>query len=167
MPDAADLSFAEIRKKKSDAGAEEKTVVSGGSAGGGALALDDILQRTEVANLFFITAGKPVASPTELLGRERFEDLLNSLLQRYDKVVLDSAPVLGVSETLLIASRMQGVCFVVRGNQTPRRAVLRAVEILRRADVPLLGAVFNGISPSKSDPYGQDYYYHRSGARGG
>jgi Mrp family chromosome partitioning ATPase len=76
--------------------------------------------------------------------------------------VLDSAPVLGVSETLLIASRMQGVCFVLRGGQTPRRAILRAVEIMRRADVPVLGVVLNGLSPRRSDPYGQDYYYHRA-----
>ena len=67
---------------------------------------------------------------------------------------------------MLIASRMHGVCFVVRGSQTPRRAVIRAIEILRRADVPLLGAVLNGITPKKSDPYGQDYYYHRTGERG-
>jgi len=165
--DTAGLSFAEIRKKKGEAGKEgQKDTLEGGSGGGGSLALEDIVQRTEVANLFFVAAGKPVSSPTELLGRSRFEDMLDSLLQRYDRVVLDSAPVLGVSETLLIASRMHGVCFVVRGSQTPRRAVIRAVEILRRADVPLLGAVLNGITPKKSDPYGQDYYYHRSADRG-
>lgn len=156
------LSFAEIRKKKVET-TKPETPATTTTAGG--LALDDVIQRTEVANLFFVAAGKPVSSPTELLASPRFEDLLNGLLQRYDRVVLDSAPVLGVSETLLIASRMQGVCFVVRGNHTPRRAVLRAVEILRRTDAPLLGAVLNGITPKKSDPYGQDYYYHRTAGR--
>lgn len=165
--DSAGLSFAEIRKKKTETGKEEPaSSPGGGSGGGGSLTLEDIVQRTEVGNLFFVAAGKPVSSPTELLGKSRFEDLLDGLLQRYDRVVLDSAPVLGVSETLLIASRMHGVCFVVRGSQTPRRAVIRAIEILRRADVPLLGAVLNGITPKKSDPYGQDYYYHRTGERG-
>ncbi len=156
------LSFAEIRKKKVETTKPESPAPTLTSDG---LSLDDVIQRTEVANLFFVAAGKPVSSPTELLASPRFEDLLNGLLQRYDRVVLDSAPVLGVSETLLIASRMQGVCFVVRGNHTPRRAVLRAVEILRRTDAPLLGAVLNGITPKKSDPYGQDYYYHRTAGR--
>jgi Mrp family chromosome partitioning ATPase len=164
--DTSSLSFSEIRKKKTAQGDPEtplaKPTTQTGTAGGGGLTVEDVVQQTEVANLYFIAAGKPVSSPTELLAREAFEDLLNSLLQRYDNVVLDSAPVLGVSETLLIASRMQGVCFVVRGSQTPRRAVQRAVEILRRADTPILGAVLNGITPSRSDPYGQDYYYHRT-----
>jgi polysaccharide biosynthesis transport protein len=164
QPPPAGLSFAEIRKKRTEDTKEP------GSAdplppGRGGVGLDDVLQMTGVSNLFFIAAGKPVSNPAELLARPRFEDLLNGLLQRYDKVVLDSAPVLGVSETLLLANRMQGVCFVVRGNQTPRRAIMRAIEMLRRADAPLLGVVLNGVTPKPSDPYGQDYYYHRTGNR--
>ncbi len=160
------LSFAEIRRKKSEAADEatdrptlqtpESTLVVG---------LEDVVQRTEVANLFFVAAGKPVANPTELLARPRFEQLLNSLLQRYDRIVLDSAPILGVSETLFLSSKVQGICFVVRGGHTPRNALIRAVEILRRADAPLLGAVLNGINPKRSDPYGQDYYYHRTAGK--
>jgi Mrp family chromosome partitioning ATPase len=160
------LSFAEIRKKQSEGAADTQQVVAV-QTGVGSIPLDEIVQRTEVASLFFVASGRPVANPTELLSRPRFEEMLNQLLQRYDRVVLDSAPVLGVSETLLLASRMHGVCFVIRGNQTPRRAVLRAVEILRRAEVPLLGVVLNGVIPSRSDPYGQDYYYHRTTERSG
>jgi Mrp family chromosome partitioning ATPase len=156
------LSFAEIRRKRSEAPEGEALTEPIASAGGTVLGLEDVLQRTEVANLWFVAAGKPVANPTELLGRARFEQLLNGLLQRHDRVVLDSAPVLGVSETLLLASRVQGVCFVVRGGHTPRNAVLRAVEVLRRADAPMLGTVLNGVDPKHSDPYGQDYYYHKS-----
>jgi len=151
----ADLSFSEIRRKT----ASQPVSAPPGTA---VLGLEQIIQQTEVPNLWFVAAGKPLANPTELLARPRFEELLNGLLQRYDRVVLDSAPVLGVSETLLIASRMQGICFVVRGGQTPRRAILRAAEIMRRADVPVLGVVLNGLSPRHSDPYGQDYYYHRT-----
>lgn len=158
------LSFAEIRRKHTaatsdqpDAAAPTLQPVSPSAS----VELEQILQRTEVANLFFIAAGKPVANPTELLSRPRLEQLLNSLLQHYDRIVIDSAPVLGVSETLLLSSKIQGLCFVIRGGHTPRRALVRAVEVLRRADAPILGAVLNGISPRRSDPYGQDYYYHR------
>ena len=160
----SDLSFAEIRKKKGEQGDADQgeAVLAAGPSGTAVLGLEGIVQQTEVPNLSFVAAGKPVANPTELLARPRFEELLNGLLQRYDRIVLDSAPLLGVSETLLIASRMQGVCFVLRGGQTPRRAILRAVEIMRRADVPVLGVVLNGMSPRRSDPYGQDYYYHRT-----
>jgi polysaccharide biosynthesis transport protein len=159
---ASDLSFAEIRRKKVEVTDKAEPEPDPAPPATGTLGLDGIVQPTEVPNLWFVAAGKPVANPTELLARPRFEELLNGLLQRYDRVVLDSAPVLGVSETVLIAHRMQGVCFVLRGGQTPRRAILRAVEILRRADVPVLGVVLNGLNPRRSDPYGQDYYYHRA-----
>ena len=160
----SDLSFAEIRKKKGaqDDAAKAEAAPVPQPAGAAGLGVEAIVQQTEVPNLCFVAAGKPAANPTELLARPRFEDLLNGLLQRYDRVVLDSAPVLGVSETLLIANRMQGVCFVLRGGQTPRRAVVRAVEMMRRADVPVLGVVLNGLNLRRSDPYGQDYYYHRA-----
>jgi Mrp family chromosome partitioning ATPase len=164
--DGEGLSFSEIRRKRTEGG-EESEGTGTALAPAAVLGLEGVVQRTEVANLSFVAAGRPVANPTELLARPRFGQLLDGLLQRYDRVILDSAPVLGVSETLLLASRVQGVCFVVRGGHTPRRALMRAVEILRRGDVNVLGLVLNGITPKHSDPYGQDYYYHRSAGRKG
>jgi Mrp family chromosome partitioning ATPase len=107
-----------------------------------------------------VAAGAPVSNPSEMLGQGGFDLLMSELLRRFERVVIDSAPMLGISDTLLLSKRVQAICFVVRANQTPRRAVVRAVEILKRAEAPLAGVILNGLTPKRSDPYGQNYYYY-------
>jgi Mrp family chromosome partitioning ATPase len=131
------------------------------------MALDEVLQPTEFENLHFVSAGAPVSNPSELLAQAGFTQFLAELLRRFDRVVIDSAPMLGISDTLLLSSRVQAVCFVIRANQTPRRGVLRAVEVLKRSEAPLIGVLLNGLTPRRSDPYGENYYYYyRSGQKG-
>ncbi len=162
-----ELSFAEVRRKQRGA-LDEPSASSPAPSGDttsftNPLALDEVLQPTEIQNLAFIAAGTPVSNPSELLAQPNFSYLVGELLKRFERVIVDSAPMLGISDTLLLSNRVQAVCFVVRANQTPRRAVVRAVEILKRADAPIVGLVLNGLTPKKSDPYGQNYYYyHRS-----
>jgi Mrp family chromosome partitioning ATPase len=167
--DASGLSFAELSRKRQGVAPEPTQPPAPASVPeepaspvAKELELDDIIQKTEILNLSFIAAGKAVANPSELLVQQGIKGLLDDLLSRCDRVILDSAPMLGVSDTLLLASQVDGVCFVVRASESPKRAVLRAVEILRRADAPMLGAVLNCHTPSRTDPYGQRYYYHRT-----
>lgn len=159
-----ELSFAEVRRKQREvtgASPAPSPIPSGDTTSfTNPVVLDEVLQHTEIQNLAFIAAGTPVSNPSELLAQPNFSYLIGELLKRFDRVIVDSAPMLGISDTLLLSNRVQAVCFVVRANQTPRRAVVRAVEILKRADAPIVGLVLNGLTPKKSDPYGQSYYYY-------
>ena len=82
----------------------------------------------------------------------------------YDRIVIDSAPIHAVSDTLLLASSVQAVVLVVQAGRTSRKAVARACEKLRDARGQMAGVVLNQL-PRLS---GRDYYYHYShGAYGG
>jgi Mrp family chromosome partitioning ATPase len=163
-PQPADLSFSELRRKQREAAGEAGAAPADASMAvvptAGGMGLDEVLQPTEIENLSFVAAGAPVSNPSEMLGQGGFDHLMSELLKRFERVVIDSAPMLGISDTLLLSKRVQAICFVVRANQTPRRAVVRAVEILKRAEAPLAGVILNGLTPKRSDPYGQNYYYY-------
>ncbi len=158
------LSFAELRRKQNavtqSPAVAPAPVRPAGQASGGGVTLDEILQKTEIEGLSFISAGTPVPNPAELLARQGLTKLLGETLRRFDRIVIDAAPLMGISDTLLLVNQVQATCLVVRAHQTPRRAVLRTVEMLRRADAPLLGAVLNDFSAGKSERYGDYYRYY-------
>ncbi len=123
--------------------------------------LDDIVQKTDVENFFFVPAGTSAPNPSELLSRDDFNQLIQEALTRYDRVVVDSAPVQPVSDTLLMVGRVKTVCLVVRANHTPKKLAMRATQVLAKARAPLVGFIFNGVTRNQSDSY-YDYSYYYS-----
>jgi Mrp family chromosome partitioning ATPase len=159
----ADLSFAELRsKRRADRGAPLDVKPSPGHRDSASvvdpLSVNGITQKTDIENLFFIPAGNAMNNPSELLGQHGLSQLLGELLRRYDRVVVDSAPVFGVSDTVLISNRVHALCLVIRANRTPRKAVVRAVEMLHRVDACVLGVVLNGHASSRLSGYADHYY---------
>jgi len=80
-------------------------------------------------------------------------------LEHFDRVIVDSAPIHVVSDTLLILNSIQTVCLVVRANHTPRNSALRTVQILQQAGAPLAGVVLNLLPLSANSGYYYDYAY--------
>jgi capsular exopolysaccharide synthesis family protein len=121
---------------------------------------DDAVRTTTIDNLSVMTAGAPAEHPAELVGSGPFPELLRSVQERFDRIVIDTAPVLAVSETLHIASQVDAVCFVVRAAHTPAAASTRALQRLRESGAKVPGFVLNGL-PTKNGGY--YYHYHASG----
>ncbi|HEX8679318.1 MAG TPA: polysaccharide biosynthesis tyrosine autokinase, partial [Chthoniobacterales bacterium] len=117
--------------------------------------LDNSVSLTNVENLSILPAGQPVRHPAELVARASFTDLLANVLQRFDRVVIDSAPIHAVSETLIIAAQVQGVCLIVRAGKTRGAVVRRALQRLHEAGAHVPGFVLNGV-PARS----KGYFYH-------
>lgn len=117
------------------------------------------VQTTRFENLFLMTAGKMVPNPAELLAGPWAKQLIEEASKRYDKVVLDNAPVNAVSDTLLICKEAQTICLVMHSRRTPVRVVSRALEMLRRAGGKPSGVVLNFLPGSA----GAGYYYYYSG----
>ena len=115
-----------------------------------------VVHSTETENFFYLPAGTHSPNPAELLARTGIDGLLDEALLHFDRVVVDSAPVHAVSDTLLVLNRIQTLCLVVKSGQTPRNSVLRAVQMLKEAGAPLAGAVLNQIPRSRG---GYGYYY--------
>jgi len=101
------------------------------------------IQPTSNANLSFIAAGGAAANPTELLTSWRLSALLRAVRKRFDYVVIDSPPVLAVSDGLLLANTVDGVLLVAESQRTAADRVQLAVRKLHQAGARLLGAVLN------------------------
>ena len=138
----------------------------------GQKSLKEIVQQTGIENFSFIPAGTTAPNPAELLGQHGIDGLVAEALLNYDRVVIDSAPVHAVSDTLLMLKRVQTVCLVARANKTPRKATLRAVQMLRQAGAPLAGLILNrlprrvGLGGYYYDSYYNYSYYGKYGAKG-
>jgi capsular exopolysaccharide synthesis family protein len=127
--------------------------------------MDEVLHGTEVDNLWFIPGGGRSANPAELLGGRNLNTFLFELAKRFDRIIIDSAPLVPVSDTLPIASRAQTVIMVYRMGKTPRNALFRALKNLRANDSEPVGVVGNML-PRVSGRGGYGYYYGYHGGGG-
>jgi capsular exopolysaccharide synthesis family protein len=117
-----------------------------------------VLQPSRVERLDFISAGTESPNAAELLAKDALSALVEEALKHYDRVVVDSAPIHAVSDTLLMLKSVQTVCLVIRAARTSCRSVLRAVHLLRQAEAPLAGIILNRMPRRWDLGYG-DYYY--------
>ena len=108
-----------------------------------------------------VASGPRPPNPAELLASHRAVGVIEALDRRCDLLLIDSPPVLPVTDALVIAGLVDGVLLVGNSGSTTKRGVRRAVELLRQVDAPLIGAILNGVR-SKSEyayVYGDDRYY--------
>ncbi len=115
-----------------------------------------------IENLHVLTAGERTPNPAELLAGSAFQEMVRDAATKYDRVVIDSAPVHAVSDTLLLSKHVQSVCLVIYAGKTPARAVQRACHILESAGSKPVGIILNRMS-SRGHGY---YYYYSSGEYG-
>jgi len=94
-----------------------------------------------------------------LLAKSGFDAFIDEALSHFDRVVVDSAPIHVVSDTLLILNRIQTVCLVVRAHRTPKNAVRRVVQMLQQAEAPLAGIILNLLPHSANRGYYYEYAY--------
>jgi succinoglycan biosynthesis transport protein ExoP len=106
---------------------------------------DACVQTTRVVGLSVISAGRRAPNPLELLASGRFHLLLRTVRQQFNRVIIDSAPVNAVSDSLLLAKEVEEVCLVVRYGRTPRHAAARAEQKLRDAGANIRGYVLNAV----------------------
>ena len=109
--------------------------------------------------LSILTGGRRAPNPAELLSGPSFGGLIIEASKKFDRVVIDSAPVLAVSDTLLMIGYVQSVCMVVRAAKTARNAVQRAVALLSGAGKQPAGVILNRLPRRRGAGY---YYYYAS-----
>jgi capsular exopolysaccharide synthesis family protein len=121
----------------------------------GGFDLTSIIQRGPTENLFFIPGGEMAANPTELLGNGRFELLMTRMLPVFDWIIIDSPPVIPVSDTRLLAGFCDGVLMLISAGTTPFDLAQKACGKFPKNQ--LLGVILNRVEPEQS--YGSYYYY--------
>lgn len=119
-------------------------------------------QKTAVPGLTLLPAGPPSPNPSGLLASDRMRRFLDGAVAHYDYVVLDTPPVLAVADAIVLGNLSNGVILTVRGGQTPREQVLRALSELGRSNVRVLGVLINALDEkngvSDRERYGGAYY---------
>jgi succinoglycan biosynthesis transport protein ExoP len=108
----------------------------------------------EMPNLTYLPAGAVPPNPAELLASHRMAEMMRQWQGEYDRVLIDTAPILAVSDSLAPAARADAVLLVVRASVTRKKALVRARELLRRANARVLGAVVNDIDLRTDSYYG-------------
>lgn len=126
----------------------------------GTAELDDCIEFVEKIGVDVMPAGVIPPNPLEMLSSPRFRDALNVLRERYDRIILDSAPVQPVSDGLVLASYADSVVYVVRANSTPANLAARGIANVIGSNEPLTGVVLNAyIAPATSRYFNKDYSY--------
>jgi capsular exopolysaccharide synthesis family protein len=115
----------------------------------------------ELPTLHVLPTGPRPPNPAEMLSSHRMEEQLGQWAREFDRIVLDSAPVLAVSDTQAIAALADTVVLVARAGMTRKRALLRARDLLWRINVPIAGVVVNDV-----DMRLENFYTYRYGMYG-
>jgi capsular exopolysaccharide synthesis family protein len=115
-----------------------------------------------VENMHILTAGPAVPNPAELLSSDRMKEILASLSGRFDRVIIDSPPVLPISDPLVLAQLCDGVIMVVRGGVTSRVLAKKACQALEKLNATIVGCILNNVKISDR-AYGYYYSYYSYG----
>jgi capsular exopolysaccharide synthesis family protein len=127
----------------------------------GKVEIDDAIQVGPVANLFILPGGKRPSNPAEILSSERFKNMVEMLRDKFDVIVIDTPPLLAVSDPGAVAGIVDGVLMTMRLRRNVKPLAERAKAILDSVGANLLGVVINGVSSEAGYGYNYDYNDYR------
>ena len=118
--------------------------------------LKDVVFQTGHANLYMLPSGPVPVDPSGLIGSNRMQQLLTEVSKRFDVVLVDSPPVLGVSDASLLVSRADATLLVLQPRKMPIKALLRSKSLIQSAGGNIMGLVMNNVDISGDTQY--QYY---------
>ncbi|MBI5266212.1 MAG: CpsD/CapB family tyrosine-protein kinase [candidate division Zixibacteria bacterium] len=124
----------------------------------GETTVKSVIRKTSLEKFDIITAGRAVPNPSELFDSRAIGNVITEMKFYYDLIVIDSPPVIPVSDPMLLAQEVDGVLLVVKAGATQREVVSRATDILRSQSRKLLGVVLNNMTNQL--PYYYDYSHY-------
>jgi polysaccharide biosynthesis transport protein len=129
------------------------------------------IRKSGVPGVWLLTAGRIPPNPAELLGSQRFKKFIELLSQHFDSIIVDSPPIMAVTDAAVAASAATGVLFVVGSEMTSRYAARAAMEQLQNGRPHFVGAVLNRVELERNAYYYSGYYrreyaqYYQAAAR--
>jgi capsular exopolysaccharide synthesis family protein len=125
----------------------------------GQATIDEALQKSRFPGLTVLTAGAVPPNPSELVGSLAAKKVLSNLRQEFDYVIVDSSPLLAVTDAAILAANSDGVLMMTRFGQTKRDQLMHAISSLRDVGAVVLGAVFTMTPTRSSSAYSYSYSY--------
>jgi capsular exopolysaccharide synthesis family protein len=113
---------------------------------------------TSITNLSVLNSGMAAPNPAELIGSQKLQQVLNELKNHHDFILIDSPPVIPVSDAVVLSTMVDGVVFVVRGQDTPKHLVKAALAQLRMDHTKILGVLLNRVDLRSADYQDYDQY---------
>ncbi|MDR3668319.1 MAG: polysaccharide biosynthesis tyrosine autokinase [Ignavibacteriaceae bacterium] len=128
-------------------------------------ALNDIITPTQLENLSIVSTGTLPPNPSELLGSKRMIDFLREMREKYDIVILDSAPIIAVTDTEILSRLVDAAMIIVSTDSTQLNLVEKAVHLIKNDQSLFLGTVLNKFSYKAGYGSYYKYYYYYSGKK--
>jgi capsular exopolysaccharide synthesis family protein len=130
--------------------------------------LDDVIQPGIAPNLDFIPSGGQGGYTIGLVHAARLKEIIGSLRGRYDRIIFDSPPIIGVSDASVLASTVDGALLLIQHRRNPAAMVERARQILAGLKTPVLGLILNQVPLNAGEDYGyytSNYAYYSDGGK--
>ena len=127
----------------------------------GQVSYDEILRKSEMENLYYITTGTIPPNPSEILGSPKMEEFLDNLRKEFDVIVIDSPPVIAVTDSEILSRLVDASILVVSANDTEIELMEKSVELLSHDNGSFIGVLLNRFSyKSGYGSYYKYYYYY-------
>jgi capsular exopolysaccharide synthesis family protein len=123
------------------------------------VALDGLIQKLPIANLSLLPCGPIPPNPAELISSEKMRSMLQTLSEQYDHILIDSPPLMHVTDPVILSTMTEGVILVVQSGKTTRDVLRRARQELTTVGAKIFGVVLNNVDFRKNGY--DDYYYYR------
>lgn len=124
----------------------------------GKAALDDILRSTGQDNVSYVARGSAPPNPSELLMHKNFSNFLEQVSQRYELIIIDTPPILAVTDAAIVGKQCGTSLMVTRFQKNPVKELLIANRRMENAGVPIKGAILNAMERKAATSYGYGYY---------
>jgi capsular exopolysaccharide synthesis family protein len=128
--------------------------------------LQDVTIHSDIPNLDVIPCGPIPPNPSEIIGSQKMNRIMEKLQEQYDRIIVDSPPITAVTDSTVLAKFVDGVMLVVHAGVTPRQVVKTGLEQIQGVDANVLGAVLNDVDTGKESYYYYQYYYYYYGEDG-
>lgn len=129
--------------------------------------LDEIIRRSDLSNLDYITAGTIPPNPAETLDSQTMKDFIALMSERYDVIIMDSPPIIAVTDSEILANLVDATILVVSAGTTEKDLMEKSVELLSGENSSLIGTVLNNFAYKNGyGSYYKYYYYYSNPSKG-
>ena len=121
---------------------------------------EEIIQPTNIPNLYVIPTGPLPPNPPEFITRKSFEELLKNLKTKYNWIILDSPPVLSVTDPILLSVLADMTIIVIRYNEIDRKLIKQCINSLQKSGANVIGTIINDVDFERDTTYSYYHYYY-------
>ena len=125
--------------------------------------VEEAIEPSPVKGLDILPVGPIPPDPSEILGSSRMRQFIDTLREKYTRIIIDSPPVSSITDAVVLAQMVDSVILVIRAGETPRPVIENSLEQLKTVNANIIGAILNAVSVGWDSYYYYQYYYYYYG----